>query len=122
MAERTITEGTTHTIRAEGFHDKRDPVNVPLIAAGEDPTVFLDGATVKTAQVTDVSIPGTPVPIGGAQTLVADGSGGGYGVDLPHDFESSALVKGMRLEIVSTLEEGPVHWETPAAERKYLVV
>ncbi len=118
MAQLTISQGTTHTIRVEAFHDARDPGN---LADPDNPTVFLDAATIAEAQVTDVSDKANPVDIGGPITLIPDGSGGKYGADLPHDFESSALVAGMRIEIVSTLEEGPVHWETPHEERLHLI-
>lgn len=119
MARREIPEGTTFTIRAEGFHDERDPTN--LLTPGA-PTVFLDAATIKTADLTDVSDPNSPVAIGTQQTLVGDGSGGGYGVDIPHDFATSAITKGKRVSIVVVLEEGPVHWETPSADRVHIVV
>lgn len=118
MARQEIQAATTHVIRVEGFHDSRDPTNLETPDA---PTVFLDAATIKEAVITDVSDPANPVVLGSPLTLIADGSGGGYGVDLVHDFESGALVPGVRITIVSTLEESGVHWETPTEEQVWVI-
>lgn len=118
MAQQTIKAGSTHAIRADKFHDARDPAN---LLDPENPTEFLDAATLKTADVFDVTVAATPVAIGSTLALVADGSGGGYGVDLPHDFGSGALVPKLRIKIVSKLEEGGVHWETPTEDQFYVV-
>ena len=122
MAAREIATKTTHAIRVDGFHDTRDPTNIPLIAAGQDPTVFLDAATIRTVDITDISDPATPVVLLPQLTLVADGSGGGYGVDLVHDFSSSALTPNKRIKIVAILEEGAVHWETPEADQVHIII
>ncbi len=119
MGQQTIAAGSTHVIRGEKFHDARAAAN---LLDPENPTEFLNAATVKTADVFNVNDPDNPVAIGAQLTLIADGSGGGYGIDLPHDFGSGALVPKLRLKIVTVLEEGTVHWETPTAEQFWQVV
>ncbi len=119
MAAREIATKTTHVVRVDQFRDARDPAN---LADPDNPTAFLDAATTKTVDLTDVSDPANPAAIGAQLTLVADGSGGGYGIDITHDFASSALTPGKRVKIVAVLEEGTVHWETPTAEQVHIIV
>ncbi len=118
MSRQEIRTGTTHTIEVLAFHDS-------LAVGNEDPdlpTVFLDSATTATVDLVDVTDPDNPIALGSQLTLIPTGSGGNYQVDLPHDFASSALVPKKKIDILSTVEEGAVHWETPTEERVWLVI
>ena len=95
-----IKQGATTTLFIDGFRDEK-----------ATPGTYLNAATA-TATLYDVTVPGTRTAIGAPITLLyLAASDGRYEEVLPHDFDSGALVDGMRIEVDYVAEEGVVHWE-----------